>query len=336
MPNDRQPLVSFVVLCYKTEDFAGDCIRSILELKTDVPFEIVALDDHSPDGTWEVLKSFDDERLRVIRNERNLGHSLAIERAIRETRGKYVARIDSDDRYRPNFLSRTVPILEKYPEVGLVYGDASVIGPAGQEYAPACDGQHHGKDYKGCELIELLASNFVCAPTMIVRREFLLRHLPVPPNLAFSDWYFTVSIARETEFYYVDSVIADYRVHSDNMHSRIVLDKSEERSIFWLLDRVYGSEERTPELQERKLHARRHVYGRHYLTSADKYFGAFMTADARRCYWRGLVRDPAYFFSRGISRRFAATLIGRNTYERVKAICKTFVSKSAILPRKAA
>jgi glycosyltransferase involved in cell wall biosynthesis len=336
MPSDSQPLVSFVVLCYKTEQFAGDCIRSILDLKTDVPFEIVALDDHSPDGTYEVLRSFNDERLRVIRNEHNLGHSLAIEEAIRQTRGKYVARIDSDDRYRPNFLSRTVPILEKFPEVGLVYGDASVIGPAGQEYTPACDQQHNGSDFKGWELIELLASNFICAPTMMVRREYFLRHLPVPPNLAFSDWYFTVSIARETQFYYVDAVIADYRVHSDNMHSRIVLDKSEERSIFWLLDQVYESEEQTAELQESKLRARRRIYGRHYFTSADKYFGAFMTADARRCYWQGLRRDPAYFFSSGIPRRFAATLIGRNTYERVKAICKACVSKTAILPRKAA
>jgi hypothetical protein len=143
-------------------------------------------------------------------------------------------------------------------------------------------------------------------------------------------------MARETQFYYVNSVIADYRVHSGNMHSRTVLNKSEERSIFWLLDQVYGSEERTAELQERKLRARRQIYGRHYFTLADKYFGAFMSADARRCYWRGLKRDPASFFSRGVLRRFAATLIGRNTYERVKAVCKACVSKSAILPRKTA
>jgi glycosyltransferase involved in cell wall biosynthesis len=335
-PLVSQPLVSFVVLCYNTERYAGDCIRSILAIDTEIPFEIVAVDDHSPDGTYEVLKSFSDPRLRVLRNERNLGHALALERAIRETRGSYVARIDSDDRYRPDFLSRTVPILETFPAVGLVYGNASVIGPNGEERAPASDRQHGGRDYKGCELVELLALNFICAPTMIVRREYLLSHLPIPSHLAFSDWYFTVSIARETEFYYVDAVIADYRVHPGNMHSHIFLDKTEERSIFWLLDRVFGSEERTAELQQRKLQARRKIYGRHYLTLADKYFGAFMNADARRCYWSALRRDPAYILSPGILRRFSATLVGRNTYERLKGICKGGASKSAVLPHKAA
>ncbi|HEY3824909.1 MAG TPA: glycosyltransferase [Bryobacteraceae bacterium] len=336
MQPDSQPLVSFVVLCYNTEQYVGDCIANILRMETDIPFEIVALDDHSPDRTWEIIQSFDDPRVRAIRNERNLGHSLAIEKALRATRGKYVARIDSDDRHRPNFLDRTVPILEKFPEVGLVYGDASVIGPEGQEYSPDSDSHHNGKDYKGWELVELLAKNFVCAPTMIVRREFFIRHLPVPPNLAFSDWYFTVYIARETQFYYVNSVLADYRVHPGNMHSRIFLDKSEERSIFWMLDQVYGSKERNAELQEQKLRARQQVYGSHYFTLAEKYFGAFMTNDARRCYWEGLKRQPSHFFSRGIIRRFAATLIGRNTYERVKAISKAFVSKSTVVPRKAA
>jgi glycosyltransferase involved in cell wall biosynthesis len=335
MPRDQRPLVSFVVLCYNTERFAGDCISSILNLDTEVSFEIIALDDHSPDGTYAVLNSFSDPRLKVIRNEKNLGHAPAMERAIRETSGSLLARIDSDDRYRPNFLSSTLPIFEKYPEIGLVYGDASIIGPTGQEQAPRCDRQHGGRDFKGCELIELLKWNFICAPTILARRELLLPHLPIPPHLAFSDWYFTVNMARETQFYYVDSVIADYRVHAENFHSKTVADKSEERSIFWFLDQVYGSEERTAELQKRKLRARRQVYGRHYLTSADKYFGAFMNADARRCYWQGLKRDPAYFFSRGLSRRFAATLIGRNTYERAKAICKACVSKSATLPGKA-
>ena len=189
MSGNQQPVVSFVVLCYNTERYAGDCIRSILALDTDVPFEIVALDDHSPDGTYQVLKSFSDPRLRVMRNEKNLGHQLALEVAIRATRGPLLARIDSDDRYRPDFLNRTLPIFEKYPEVGMVYGDASMIGPGGQEDAPRCDGQHEGKDFKGCELIDLLGWNFICAPTIIARRELIERHLPIPGHLAFSDWY---------------------------------------------------------------------------------------------------------------------------------------------------
>lgn len=323
MSRDHQPVVSFVVLCYNTERYVADCIRSILNLDTDVAFEIVALDDHSPDGTYDVLRRFqDDPRLRVIRNEKNLGHALAMEIAIRATSGQFLARIDSDDRYRPEFLRKTLPLFEMFPEVGVVYGDASMIGPTGEEYAPRCDRQHGGMSFKGCELIDLLGWNFICAPTIIARREFVLPHLPIPPHLAFSDWYFTVNQARETEFYYVDSVIADYRVHPGNMHSRTVLDRTEEASIFWFLDRVYQTEERTAELQQRKTGAKRRVYGRHYLTLADKYFGACMNADARRCYAAAVRLNPAYLFSGGLMRRFAGTLIGRNRYDWLKALVK--------------
>lgn len=325
MHNDRQPLISFVVLCYNTQKYVGECIRSILSIATDLSFEIVAIDDCSPDGTYEILKSFDDPRLKLLRNERNLGQEFAIERAMRQTRGEFVARIDSDDRYRPEFLNRTVPILKKYPEVGMVYGDASLIGEVGQEYAPKCDRRHGGKDFKGCELIELLEWNFICAPTIIARREFWIRQLPVPARFAFHDWFFTVGMARETEFYYVDAVIADYRVHADNMHNRTVRDKTEEQSIFWFLDQIYDFDERNAELQARKLRARRRVYGNQYRTLGEKYFGAFMNADARQCYFQAIRNHPAYLLSPGFSRRFAATLLGRDLYERAKSSFKDVV-----------
>src|ERR1700719_229487 len=97
------PLVSFVVLCYRTEPYVAECIASILAQRAPYDWEIVAIDDCSPDGTALVLKSFDDPRLTVIVNEKNLGHAGALNRALRATRGKYIARIDSDDRYRPEF-----------------------------------------------------------------------------------------------------------------------------------------------------------------------------------------------------------------------------------------
>src|SRR5258705_6750881 len=131
MQTNGQPLISFVVLCYNTERYVGECIESILAQKGSYDFEIIAIDDCSPDGTRKVLRSFSDPRLRLIEHETNLGHIAAINHALTQTRGAYVARIDSDDRYRPDFLMETVPLLERFPEVGMVYGDAALIDKNG-------------------------------------------------------------------------------------------------------------------------------------------------------------------------------------------------------------
>jgi hypothetical protein len=188
------------------------------------------------------------------------------------------------------------------------------------------DQVHGGQDFKGNELVRLLERNFICAPTIIARREAWQTALPAPQSLAFHDWYFTLSIARRYDFYYVDRVLADYRVHSGNLHTRIARDKSEERSIFWLLDRIYNQVEKTVELEAAKRRARRRVYGAHYLTLADKYFGFEMDADARRCYIQALRHRPQYVLRADVMRRLIGTFIGRKGYELSKSIVRSMIS----------
>ena len=53
-------------------------------------------------------------------------------------------------------------------------------------------------------------------------------------------------MARRHEFYFVDDVIADYRVHAANLHRRTIADRTEEPSIFAMLDRIYGEVESDP------------------------------------------------------------------------------------------
>src|SRR5437016_141185 len=171
MRSDNLPFISFVVLCYNTERYVGECIRSILSQEGPYEFEIIAVEDCSPDGTRDALRAISDPRLRVIEHQRNTGHIAAINEALVATRGDYVARIDSDDRYRPHFLMETVPKLEQFPDVGMVYGNAAIIDHNGVQGTAACDRRHGGKDFKGQELIPLLMDNFVCAPTVIARRE---------------------------------------------------------------------------------------------------------------------------------------------------------------------
>ncbi len=322
------PQVSFVVPCYNYGRYLPDCLGSIFAQEGRYDFEVIAVDDASTDNTGQVLREFADPRMRIIQHPKNLGHVATVNEGLSEARGAIIARIDPDDRYRPNFLNIALEKFREFPEVGLVYGDAAIIDEDGRTNAERSDRVHGGRDFKGNEFLLLLEDNYICAPTAIARREAWLKVLPVPQGLAFNDWYFNIMIARQFDVCYVHSVLADYRVHSRNHHTKVIRDKTEEPSIFSLLDRVFSEVEVAAELEQAKRRARRRIYGAHYLRLADKYFGMEMNPDARRCYWSAIRNRPAYLMNFGVQRRLAATLIGRGSYEHGKTLIRSMLARS--------
>lgn len=322
-----RPLVSFVVLNYDNGRYLSDCLNSILTQAGDYDVEIILVDDASTDHSAVVARAYNDPRLHLIQHLTNRGHLATVQEGLRAAQGEYIARIDSDDRYHPHFLEDVVPILRKYPEVGLVYGDAAIIDEQGCLNADRSDVVHGHCDHKGNEFVCLLESNFICAPTVIARREGWLQALPLPEGLAFHDWYFTIMMARVWEFYYVDRVLADYRVHTSNMHTRIARDGSEEKSVFWILDHIYRESENSLALDDHKQHVRSRVYGAHYLDIADKYFWFRMSKEAQRCYLRAIRYRPELILRLDVMRRLGAAVVGQELYESCKTLVKSNLHK---------
>jgi glycosyltransferase involved in cell wall biosynthesis len=323
LPPVSAPLISFVVPCYNYGRFLPDCLASIFAQEGGYDFEIIAIDDASTDNTSDVLLEFADPRLRAIRHTKNLGHIATVNEGVALARGAFIARIDPDDRYRPHFLATALPKFAEFPEVGLVYGDAALIDDRGEIMVAHSDRTHGGRHHKGNEFIQILTHNIICAPTAIARREAWQRALPIPAGLAFNDWYLNIMMAREWDFYYVDEVMADYRVHASNHHAKIVQDKSEEPSILSLLDRVFRETERSAALERAKRSAKRAIYAAQYLTLADKYFGVHMNSDARRCYLRAIANVPSCAARWDVFRHLTATLIGRTRYEQGKSLARS-------------
>jgi glycosyltransferase involved in cell wall biosynthesis len=333
MSASNAPLVSFVVLCYNHERYIGECLRAIFDQQGEHAFEVIVVDDASTDGSQEIIRSFRDPRLRVIAHQTNVGHARTVNEALALARGAFVARIDGDDRYRPHYLSTVLERFHSYPSVGLVYGDVALIDERGAITQRHGARAYPGRDVVGNELVRLLKTNFICAPTVIARREAWLKALPVPDHLAFHDWWFTVLMARAWDFCYVDDELADYRVHPHNYHATIIRNGSEEPSIFWLLDRVFSESERDPELEAKKQQSRRRIYAAHYLTLADKYFGFRMDADARRCYLSALRRRPDLLGRPDVLRHLFGALAGHTRYERIKALVKRRMAPSTLESR---
>jgi len=276
------------------------------------------VDDSSLDNTVQYAKSIKDSRIRVIENKSNLGCIATANIGYHEARGEYCARIDGDDCYRPDFLENVIPILDHNPNVGVVYGDICMIDPLGNISAPkgCIANQREARPHCANELIPLLKRNYLPAPTTIGRTKIWQSIIPIPTSLHYLDYYMTTQAAHVCDFAFVDKVLAEYRIHPGNQHSRMIVDKTGEISTFDILRRAFDRSE----FKDDKIKFRREIESTHFLVYADKYFGSGMTNDARRCYWEYLTRCPSGILDLGITRRFLASLVGIKFYTNLKRL----------------
>lgn len=307
--------VSFFVQAYNTESYVGECIQSVLDQRGTDDFEVLVIDDASTDATSREIAKFKDSRLRFVHHPDNQGAIATANEGYASVEGDAVVRVDSDDRLRPDFLLETIPRLQEDPTRGLVYGDIATIDSGGQITCAGGMVRRDGRPPAGNEFFPLLLENFIPAPSTLVRREALMPLLPIPSTFRFLDWYVTTGITERWNSFYVDEVLADYRVHSANMHYTMVLDGTGELTSAQILERLF----RSPHRGEEKARWRRRAYASHYLTYADKYFGCGLNSDARRCYLQAIVHRPNLVLKPGVVRRLAATVIGRRLYESAKA-----------------
>lgn len=311
----HSPEITIFVMAYNTEAYLADCMDGVLGLEGEFDIEVILIDDASTDRTEAVARRYDDPRIRYIRHEKNRGAMVTVNEGFSMARGEYVARIDSDDRYRKSFLEETVPVLRENRKVGLVYGDIAMIDSDGRVTSRGGNVERNGLPVTGNELLPLLERNYIPAPTVLARREAWNAALPVPEDLGFADWYLSLGIADRWDFFYVDKVIAEYRIHTTNMHRSMVRDRTGERTTFRILrERLHDAAPRHA-ISRREQRA---VFATNYLVYADKYFGSGMNEDARRCYWNALIRRPSLMVHGGVFRRFVASCAGRGVYEMVK------------------
>jgi len=147
MPTKPLPLVSVAIPTYRGAEHLGATIESVLQ-QTLNNFELIVIDDNSPDNTREVIASYPDPRLIYLRNENNLGPEGNWNRCLTEARGKYFKLLPQDDTLFPDTLERQVDVLEKdvNEHIALVFGSRKIINGKGRVLATrGCPGAANGR-----------------------------------------------------------------------------------------------------------------------------------------------------------------------------------------------
>lgn len=131
LPMTDTPLVSIAITTYNRAGYIKQCLESALG-QSYSRIEVIVVDDGSTDETCQVLETYRG-RVKIIRHDHNLGIAAAKNRALRaaSANARYVAILDSDDLYHPNFVERCVAFLEANPDVGFVYTDDVLLDSYG-------------------------------------------------------------------------------------------------------------------------------------------------------------------------------------------------------------
>ncbi len=121
------PKVSVLMPVYNTAPYLSEAMDSMLS-QTFMDFELIVLDDCSPDHAEEILDRYDDPRIVRYRGTRNEGLSNVLNIGLEMARGEYIARMDSDDISMPDRLQVQVDFLEQRPEIDLVSVGMQLFG----------------------------------------------------------------------------------------------------------------------------------------------------------------------------------------------------------------
>lgn len=124
-------VVSFVLPAYKAR-FLGQAIESILN-QSYPDFELIIVDDASPENLKDIVGVYQDKRIRYFRNEENRGGRSLVEQwnhSIQYATGKYIVLAADDDLYYPQFLEQCLMLTRKYPEAELIRARVEQIDEA--------------------------------------------------------------------------------------------------------------------------------------------------------------------------------------------------------------
>lgn len=116
----RPPLVSVAVSTWNRADLVGRAVRSVLT-QTFGDFELLVVDDGSTDATPEVIAGVRDPRLRYLRQAQNHGISRTRNTGIEQARGEWMAFLDDDNEWDPDYLRRQLARVASRPEADVVY-----------------------------------------------------------------------------------------------------------------------------------------------------------------------------------------------------------------------
>ena len=201
------PLISVIMSVYNGEKYLDQAICSILN-QTLSNIEFIIIDDGSTDNTKNIISSYTDDRIKFIQNTQNIGLAASLNKGISIARGKYIARMDSDDVSYPERLAKQYSVMEGDQKIDLTGTSAIAISeldvligklPMDQDHKAICS-----KPWRGF---------YLAHPTWMARSEWLHKYkYAIPQSYYSEDQELLLRSFERSKFACLPEVLFAYRI----------------------------------------------------------------------------------------------------------------------------
>lgn len=197
--------VTVLMPVYNAARYLREALESIL-CQTYDRFELLIIDDGSTDSTVDIIKSYSEERIRLVHHDRNLGLIATLNSGLALARGHYIARMDADDIAAPGRIAAQAAFMDAYPDVGICgtwfqfMGTDSII--------------RHPVEHDAIK-IKLLTDTAFAHPTVMLRKSALTETMVGydPAYQHAEDYELWTRLVTVTRAANIAQVLLQYRLH---------------------------------------------------------------------------------------------------------------------------
>lgn len=237
-------MISIAMATYNGEKYLREQLDSILN-QTINDWELIVCDDCSKDATWNILQEYaqKDVRIKIYRNEQNIGFVKNFEKAVSLCSGEYIAFSDQDDIW----VKKHLDILYKNLNGGIAsVGDAKIINEDGIETSDVLS-ERDLFFVKGSNSDFLFRILFYQGPfqgsSSLYHKSIFTSTLPIPLGIGSHDVWFSAAACCFEKLHYTTEIVNQYRIHGHNTSGNHKLDfftqvKTTLKRKGWKTDRI--------------------------------------------------------------------------------------------------
>jgi glycosyltransferase involved in cell wall biosynthesis len=236
-----RPLVSIITALYKEERYFSEAVKSALG-QTFRDFELIVSDDGASDEAAALIQRLEDKRISYRRNQITLGSAGNHAAALRAARGKYVAILNHDDLWEPEFLSKLTGPLEADDSLAVAFCDHYVIDGKGKILVE--DTEATTRSWKRDRIARgvhqpfdslLVDQSIPLAMGSVFRKSCLPeKGIPAAAGPAYDLWLTYALCATRLGAFYVPERLSRWRVHPSSQTSRCADGWAEGSAFCWL------------------------------------------------------------------------------------------------------